>query len=207
MARLSILILTHKRPKLFQRCLKSALHPGIEILVNNDSNDVVCPENIKLFHKQGTLTEKYQFLVEQASGDYVYFLEDDDVLFPAFFKVLGLLDNKDCYCGSYFIADSHIPFKDRSIRFNPNHEFQLSQCIFKKICLNFNNLKSCKSGESCIFNDYYLFKQSVKDYQVLDILFFRQTIDGKDNISFLETSDLNKCKMCPWSRFNSDNSQ
>lgn len=41
--KLSILILTHKRPELFQRCLESALHmlpENVEIIVNNDSNDI-----------------------------------------------------------------------------------------------------------------------------------------------------------------------
>ena len=42
--KLSILILTHNRPKLFKRCIKSVIKNlpdfDIEILVNNDSNDI-----------------------------------------------------------------------------------------------------------------------------------------------------------------------
>ena len=45
MTKLSILILTHNRPDLFQRCLHSVLsqlddRTDVEIIVNNDSNDI-----------------------------------------------------------------------------------------------------------------------------------------------------------------------
>ena len=44
MKKLSILILTHNRPLLFERCINSVLRnlPNyeIEILVNNDTNDI-----------------------------------------------------------------------------------------------------------------------------------------------------------------------
>lgn len=200
MPKLSILILTHNRPELFKRCLKSALHSGVEIIINNDSWDVECPDGIKLFHKQGSLTSKYKFLVEQASGDYVYFLEDDDILFPGFFKCLGYLNGKDAYCGSYYSYDQSLGPTKKRIKFDPNFEFQLSQVIFKKSCLRFDNLVECSDGSSCIYNDYYLFVNCVKDYEVLNTMFYRQTCDGGDNISDDCFTNLDKCLQCKFSR-------
>lgn len=203
MSKLSILILTHNRPELFKRCLKSALHDDAEIIVNNDSWDVECsgiPSDVKLFHKQGSLTSKYQFLAEQATSDYVYFLEDDDILFPGFFKCLERLNGKDAYCGSYYSYNKRLGPIEKRIKFNLNFEFQLSQVIFKKSCLRFDNLIECQDGTSCIYNDYYLFVNSVKDYEVLNTMFYRQTCDGKDNISDANFTNLNKCCKCKFSR-------
>ena len=50
--KLSILILTHNRPLLFERCINSVLNNlpnyDIEILVNNDSNDITEIHNDKV---------------------------------------------------------------------------------------------------------------------------------------------------------------
>ena len=81
--KLSILILTHNRPKLFKRCIDSVIKNlpdfDIEILVNNDSNDIeeVYSENItiKYFYKKyKELGETYRFLYFESKGEYIFFL-------------------------------------------------------------------------------------------------------------------------------------
>ena len=50
--KLSVLIPTHKRPKLFIRCLNSVLNTldelDFEVIVNNDSNDITEIEDIRV---------------------------------------------------------------------------------------------------------------------------------------------------------------
>ena len=94
MADLSILILTHNRPKLFQRCIRSVIDncpKNIEIIVNNDSNDIeeVKRENIYYFYNKFQLTDIYKFLVQKASGEFLYFLEDDDYLAKDFYSKIN----------------------------------------------------------------------------------------------------------------------
>ena len=92
--KLSILILTHKRPKLFKRCIESVLTNcddyNIEIIVNNDSNDIeeIYNENIKIkyFYCKDTLKNIYLKLINLSKYEKVFFLEDDDYITSNFFK-------------------------------------------------------------------------------------------------------------------------
>ena len=95
--KLSILILTHNRPKLFTRCITSVLNIlpeyKVEILVNNDTNDIQevydNKVNIRYFYEQkNDLSDIYKFLYNTAKGEFIYFLEDDDYLKPNFFNGL-----------------------------------------------------------------------------------------------------------------------
>lgn len=200
--KLSVLIPTHNRPKLFTRCLTSVLDTldglEFEVIVNNDSNDIteIKDTRVKYFYnKFSNLTEIYMFLAEHSNSDFVYYLEDDDVMLKSFRKVLDLLKDKTI-CGSYFHVNKLLKFRQRVIPFSSESpEFQLSQVVFKRKDLNFSNLKDKCNGD-CIFNDYYLFKNSVKDFDVASFCFYRQTTDGRDNISFSEFTNLEKCKRC-----------
>ena len=54
---LSIIILTHNRPKLFKRCLNSVINlklKNYEIIINNDTDDIgkISRENIHYFNKK-----------------------------------------------------------------------------------------------------------------------------------------------------------
>ena len=200
--KLSVLIPTHNRPKLFTRCLTSVLDTldglEFEVIVNNDSNDIteIKDTRVKYFYnKFSNLTEIYMFLAEHSNSDFVYYLEDDDVMLKSFRKVFSLLKDK-VICGSYFHEDKFLDLHQRITKFSSESaEFQLSQVVFKRKDLNFSNLKDKCNGD-CIFNDYYLFKNSVKDFDVASFCFYRQTTDGRDNISFSEFTNLEKCKRC-----------
>lgn len=81
---MSILILTHKRPDLFNRCILSALKNipnNIEIIVNNDSNDITeipHPQVQYFYENPEHLSDKYKFILDKAKGEFIYYLEDDD---------------------------------------------------------------------------------------------------------------------------------
>jgi len=90
--KISILILTHKRPELFKRCINSVLKnkpDDVEILVNNDSNDIEEIPGATYYYKQdNNLSNIYNFLMKTAQGEYLYFLEDDDYVVPNFWNIL-----------------------------------------------------------------------------------------------------------------------
>jgi len=159
--KISILIPTHNRPLFFEMCLKSAVnqkYPNIEIIVSDDSDcqnyaeEIVNKYNngkIKYFKKESTgPTDNYLNLIQQASGDYSIFLEDDDffsnpgvlskyadLFYP---EVIGIIFQymKKTEIGKFFepkkfnvISSSEffLEFPDRE---NPCG-FQLGQLLFK----------------------------------------------------------------------------
>lgn len=104
MNKLSILIPTHQRPLLFERCISSVYNNitqdllsrfDIEIIVNNDSNDVR-----EIYHKDITtrylycnfsnIYKTYEMLYNAASGTHFVYLEDDDYFLPEFFTQVDL---------------------------------------------------------------------------------------------------------------------
>lgn len=175
---LSILILTHNRPELFKRALNSVLElklENIEILVNNDSSDISESKEYKLFRvKLENLSEIYFNLFKNAKGKYIYFLEDDDYLLNGFKEFYNeVLENNSDFGIAKYIKHNLKPMK-----FN-KEDFQLSQVIFKKSKITkfpFDN---------DIENDYKLYINNKNDNTLVsNKVIFKQTTDGKDNISF-----------------------
>ena len=197
---LSILILTHKRPKLFKRCVESVLSKyencsdkfHLEILVNNDSDTTDLIE-YKEF-KSDYLSDVYMHLINSAHGEHIYILEDDDILLNSFFDVYYNNRDKDLILGLYYpeygLKDiSKFMFRKESYKFNYflnnifNKDyikfFQLGQIIFKKSIFN-----TIIKG-NYIDNDVYLFKNLNTDtIHLSNKLLYKQTTDGNDNISF-----------------------
>ena len=217
--KLSILILTHNRPKLFKRCIKSVIKNlpdfDIEILVNNDSNDIeeVYNKNItiKYFYKKyNKLGDTYKFLYFESKGEYIFFLEDDDYILPAFFKHIKL--KQDLYISNYiskplqktydfktvfkeidctlYYKDS-LNFKQYISLYKPRY-FQLTQIVFRKSsAINF--FKS--NFQSTLDFDYNLFKSlEINTFKCIKSPIWVQTNDGGDNLSF---SELNKDERYP----------
>lgn len=208
--KISILILTHNRPMLFTRAISSVLNtlPGydVEIIVNNDSCDITEVNDdrvtIKYFYvKSHDLSDIYKFLFDQATGEFVYYLEDDDYIKPDFFCHLNL--NADInfmeYVSEPLIREKGVlaSYKDMTknrkasktvdaqqfISWFDDEEFQLGQILFRKsLVTNFptgNHLN----------NDYQLFKHiaiKCKMFYYINKQTWVQTTDGYDNISFPE---------------------
>jgi glycosyltransferase involved in cell wall biosynthesis len=197
--KLSILILTHNRPKLFTRCLESVLSQitaDVEVLVNNDSHDITeidHPQVKYFYYASGSLCEKYKFLLEVAQGEYVYYLEDDDYLTKDFLTVT--LD-ADLIAGNYcptYPTDDMLTFmtmyKDNQLtsdqfldNLNTEH-LQLSQHIYKRnTIIDFDF-----PMDSHVHNDVKLTVHAAlkaTNIRTINKVFFFQTVDGGDNISF-----------------------
>lgn len=207
---LSILILTHKRPKLFKRCVESVLSKyencsdkfHLEILVNNDSDttDLIEYKEIKSdlikysYFKSDDLSDVYMHLINSAHGEHIYILEDDDILLSSFFDVYYNNRNKDLILGLYYpeygLKDiSKFMFRKESYKFN----YFLNN-IFNKDYIKFFQLGQIIFKKSIfntiikgnyIDNDVYLFKNLNTDtIHLSNKLLYKQTTDGNDNISF-----------------------
>lgn len=206
--KLSILILTHNRPNLFERCIKSVLNNlpdfPVEIIVNNDSNDIteIYSDTVNVsyhYKKHKKLTDTYKFLYEQSKGEYIFYLEDDDYIKSYFFKFLNF--NYDINFLNYLSKDilnhkknlityykrffnkfkllSKINDLSEFLNIYKPRDFQFSQIVFKK-----SGIK-CWPKEDNIHNDYKIFKSlDLKTILYISKPLWIQTTDGSDNISF-----------------------
>ena len=206
--KLSILILTHNRPNLFKRCINSILknlpNYDIEILVNNDSRDIkeIYDNNIKIsyyYKKRKKLTDIYKFLYEQSTGEYIFYLEDDDYIKSNFFKSLNF--NYDINFLNYLSKDIISNKKNIKTFYNrffkkckplyKIHNLENFLSIFEPVDFQFSQIVFKKKGikywptEDNIFNDYKIFKSlELETIFYISKPLWVQTTDGKDNISF-----------------------
>lgn len=210
--KLSILILTHNRPELFNRALSSIFNTnvdsGLSIYVNNDTCDIQeiksTDHDIKYYYKSyDDLTDTYKFLFDVADGEFVYYLEDDDYLLPGFFKNIDY--NYDINFMEYVslpkinelgpiegskitkqvnISNS-VTYDSFMKTFNDRY-FQLGQILFRK-----SSLTAFPTEKNYIKNDLVVFNNLRKDSTLKYISqpTWVQTVDGGDNISF---NHLNK---------------
>jgi glycosyltransferase involved in cell wall biosynthesis len=192
--KLSILIPTHDRPEQLQKCLLSICKANIqitfEIIINCDDNSIkdINFDKYKLpitiynnnFSNWGQV---YNFLYKKAKGEYIYYLEDDDILLTSFnFDLVS-----DYYFGLYYPnkrENSTLKRFRNSFKkiWNYNHfklfnyysipekfeHFQLGQLIIKKgIIRNFP-----KTDDK--YNDYYLFFKNIGTIKYINKLFYKQ---------------------------------
>ncbi len=180
--KLSILILTHNRPKLFNRALQSVLlnKPyDVEILVNDDSDTICDSSDYILFkHKSSNLSDIYNMLFNAASGEYIYFLEDDDYVVSDFYNKIQYKNTIYKYIPCDGIKHTEY-FKDFDIlTFDKFKEYyQLGQIIFKK--------SDCKilPKDNNIHNDL-VYYYNIDNWCFINKYIYYQTTDAKDNISF-----------------------
>lgn len=207
MTKLSVLIPTHNRPDLFQRCLHSVLSQipndlDIEIIVNNDSNDIIeiVDDRVQYYYEHFEhLSYVYHFLLHKSEGEYVYFLEDDDYLAKDFFKKVPLTGNlivgnyMPCHDKENLLQYSMMYLNenvssDKFIEKLDRQRLQLGQHIFRRktiIDFNFPN-------DSNISNDVNLVihaANKAKRVNTINKVIYYQTQDGGDNISFPESSN------------------
>jgi len=208
MIKLSILILTHNRPKLFERCIRSVLDNyknefDIEIIVNNDSSDIdeIKDEKVNYHYKKfKNLSSIYKFLLNESKGEYVYYLEDDDYLTKNFFEKINF--EGDLIVGNYIPAHDKENMLKYSMMYGSGvvdyFEFlnlidekrlQLGQHIYKKEIIE----DFIFPEDNNIHNDILLTKHAAKNSKKIIMtnkIFFHQTQDGKDNISFPEKNEI-----------------
>lgn len=203
--KLSILILTHQRPRLFSRCLKSVLGQvteDVEILVNNDSRDIIeinHPQVQYFYESFDNLSAIYKYLLDRSKGEWVYYLEDDDYLHPLFLKIPL---TSDLIVGNYYptyqtdrVLKCMCMYQNEQVQFEQFlskidlFNLQLSQHIFRRSTIyNFDFL-----NDNNVHNDIRLVLYSAqrsRQIQLLKDVFYFQTIDGGDNISFPRADNL-----------------
>ena len=206
--KLSVLILTHNRPGLFKRAINSVLNNlpdyDIEILVNNDTADIneIYDNRVSIhyqYFQHDDLSCVYKYLFDLATGEFIYYLEDDDYIKPNFFSNLDLTADINFmeYVSEPLIREIG-PYhsfkkisKNRGIdhsndarffveRFN-DEEFQLGQILFRRKLMG-----KFPTGNS-ICNDYVLFQRVAMPGATFKYIYEQtwiQTTDGQDNISF-----------------------
>jgi hypothetical protein len=170
----------------------------LEILVNNDTDDIV------ELYKSGVPTEYtyevndnlgiiYKSLFDRASKEYVYFLEDDDIMEPQFFAELSK-HSSDIYYFNYVpykVTTNFIRYFDYTkyyinstktefLKSFDNHNFQIGQMCFKKTALPVEAFPV----DNNINNDFVIFTRLQGTFKALPVYLYKQTTDGKDNISF-----------------------
>ena len=207
MSLLSIVIFTHNRRELFIRALNSALKnkpDNVEIIVNNDAEpyNLDIPAQVKVLYIKAPLNLLPEQVIEQASGEYIYVLEDDDYLAKHFYSILDKLNDYDLITGGYLDGTS-VNMRQPKIIFDLDRvNFQFGQMIFKRELFHFNAaLYNRPCGETCVTYDYAWYQNMLsRTKRVLNTktTFFIQSHDGQDNISYPEFTDLYKCRECPY---------
>jgi len=175
-----------------------------EILVNNDSNDIteVYDDQIPVKYStytSDTLTDVYQYLYDEARGEYVCYLEDDDYYLRHMFDHIDF--TADMYMTEYiseplikelgiYNATRRLTVNRRCDHSNPSEffttmndrDFQLGQMIFKKCNVEF-------PATDNIRNDIILTRRVAEKMNTIKYLNgyrWVQTTNGQDNISFPE---------------------
>ena len=192
--KLSVLILTHNRSKLFERCIQSVLlnKPAwAEILVNNDTSDITEIPGATYYYEKNPddISKTYKHLFDAAIGEFIYYLEDDDYVVSNFWDIIS----NDL--GNDNLMYQYVPEKDMNLYFerfiyNPdiNRHFQLGQIAFKK-----KDLDPFPEGND-IENDWAL-KESLKSGCIsIPKPIFVQTLDGGDNMSFVNNEHCVECE-------------
>jgi len=192
---LTIIILTHNRPKGFERLMnsiKSFNLSNIKIIINCDNEftylyakKIVKTLNIKstIFNHTEEVNELYRIMYEKTNTKYVWFLEDDD-------EILYIPDiekmEEDLIIGLYKpirFDRSHKIIKD-NIKIDEDNIpefFQLSQIIFKRNKLGLEDFPKEYNNE----NDEVILKSILKNSKNIKKIsksFFKQGSYG-DNLS------------------------
>ncbi len=94
MDKISIIITTYNRPELLRIAIKSALmqtYPNFEVIVVDGSSDYKTSEVIKYYKNKIIVVKDKRNIgvsaarnigIKQSSGDYITFLDDDDIFHP-----------------------------------------------------------------------------------------------------------------------------
>jgi len=164
----------------------------------NEENILLMNElNIKWFINEENWGSSYLKLYNKASMEYVYFLEDDDILLTNFSFLKNQYLKYDYFLGLYY-PHKNMSFNDVfSIKKNEyfnicNHsklfkkydtpekldDFQLGQLLIKK-----DVIKTIPKSDNK-YNDYFLFKDNSGNIKNIKEYFYKQGYDGT-NISII----------------------
>jgi len=207
--KLSVLILTHNRPKLFEECINSLLKElsinsfeDFEIIVNNDSNDIteIPHSKVRYYYSTANVNDLYEYLYDLSTGEYIMYLEDDDIIMNLA-NVLYNINQSSLHIGLYKAYDDNktvFMFKEyilNKTKYKLTSRdfalFQLSQIIFKKTEIQFPTKYHNENDEKLLQE-----LLNIYDYKLYKDMFFEQGIDNK-NLSLKEIicSNIPKLKI------------
>lgn len=152
----------------------------VEVLVNNDTHDIIEVQHpcVSYYYDcHDDLSSTYKGLFDKATGEFVYFLEDDDYLLPHFFSTLDFA--YDINFLNYKAADPIVEIQRVRAGFSVDkYHFQLGQVLFRK-----DKLTHFPTG-NVLANDWALYQAITGTTTMVKKYTWIQTTDGKDNISF-----------------------
>jgi len=174
------------------------LSDEIEVIVNNDSHDIKEIKHSQIsyhYEKFDNLSDIYKFLLSKATGEYVYFLEDDDYLAPNF--VEKLVFDADLIVGNYIpLYEVKNPIMFARLNQNAVYDnagqyvqtinvehLQLSQYVFKRSIIEHFKFPQ----DNNVYNDYNLVLYAATQAERIKTtnqIYYYQTTDGGDNLSF-----------------------
>ena len=195
---ISILI-PYSRPNKIRECIESIKSSRVslsEVVVGDTLGDFE-PKNfddlglniVVLRFTESDISNVYKGLVTNSTGEYIYFLEDDDLLMPPFtsaFRVIKESKSDLGICNYFgyeglqmdFCQTRQADFEDFKKSFPHYKKFQLGRIIIKKSLIQ----KFPKNNN--LLNDWHLFAHlSPKRFLILPYSIYKQRVDDT-NISF-----------------------
>ena len=196
---------THNRPELFKRALGSVLTVldgyNIEIIIRCDDNsitkeDIPVLDFVPLYHTTKDINGMYQELYEKSTGDYIYYLEDDDFILPYFKKCVDyMFKGNSLLVGLHKSVNQKInklqlaEFTSKKDHFYVPDYFQLGQMIFdKRMVTEFPSEYHDENDEHLLRNILTNAPLSETKYVVNYI--FTQGVDNQ-NLTLKEILDAN----------------
>lgn len=130
MPRISVIIPVYNVEKYLRRCIDSVLsqtHTDFELLLVDDGSldgsGAICDEyatvdsRVRVFHKQnGGASSARNIGIEKARGEFIYFIDADDIIYPQTLQILLQEINKGEGDVDVIVSDHVSVFRDKSIR-------------------------------------------------------------------------------------------
>ncbi len=221
---ISIIVTVYNREAFIEQCIKSVLSQddvSIElILVDDDSTDgslKICQsyeaqhKNVKLIHHRNSgISKSRNEGLDNATGDYIVFLDDDDVMTPGSLRTM--LDamhsyDVDMVVGNYvkvdekgvFKSESQMPeyVKNKVITSDEYWEASFAKQGYLCFIVNWAKLYKRKIWYNLRFPEEY--RKSEDEYLMVDILERCNRIYVTDSIVYKQTLTTNSITRAPLS--------
>lgn len=185
MPKVSVIVPVYKVEKYIGQCIESILSQTFKdfelILVDDgspDSSGAICDQyaqkdsRIQVFHKEnGGVSSARNYGIEKAKGEWLCFVDSDDIIFPSYLEDFGLDVTADIYMQGY------VKMKKKQVL--AKHDFKRCQDRDFFGILSYSEL-------NCIINSpcFKLYKRSI--IQLNNIQFDYNTSYGEDHLFSLQ---------------------
>ena len=221
---ISIIVTVHNREHFLDKCIKSVIDQtevSTELLLiddgSTDSSLDICQkyqaqyDNIKVFHQENKgISAGRNVGLDNATGDFICFLDDDDSYTPGSFKVMVdamLTHDADIVVGNYeryeengdFRCGSNMPenVKNRVITVDEFWEASLDPKGFITFIVNWAKLYKREIWDNLRFPEEY--RKSEDEYVLADILAKCSRIYVTDYVVYHQIMTLNSITRADYS--------